>query len=262
MNSGIYSLTNTKNGKRYIGRSIHLKKREGEHFWKLRKGVHPNCHLQRAWNNGDRLVFEIIEECQPEELNDREIYWIKHFDAMHNGYNQCEGGAATLGRICSADTRRKISERNSGRKCSPEEVRRRSESYRRHLLEDPEFAERHHQKISAIFKGKPSWNKGKPCPEWKKQLLSEKLKGRCVSDEHKEKLRALYSGEGSTLAKLKKRDVVEIRYRFLSGERQIDICKDYPVTPQTIYDICRGRRWRSVPMDKQGLERLLFESEE
>lgn len=50
-------------------------------------------------------------------------------------------------------------------------------------------------------------------------------------------------------------DVIDIRYRFLHGERQIDILKDYPnVTSQTIYDIVRGRRWKSIPNTIKELE--------
>lgn len=257
MKSGIYSLINRENGKRYIGRSVDVKKRKNEHFGALKRGRHPNVHLQRAWNNGARFDFETIEQCSAADLNEREIYWIAKYDSFHNGYNQCEGGKSTTGRPCSAETRRKISEGNKGKKTSEETIRKRTESLKRHLAEDPVFAAEHRRKLSERLKGKPSWNKGRPCPEWKKKQVSEKLKGRYISEAHKENLRELYSGEGSITAKLTKSDVVEIRYRFLSGERQIDICKDYPVTPQTIYDIVRGRRWQSVPMDKTSLEAIL-----
>lgn len=257
MKSGIYSLVNRRTGKRYIGQSIDVQKREKEHFCMLKNGKHANNHLQRAWNNGDRFDFEIIEECPREDLNDREIYWIAAYDSFHNGYNQCEGGCSTLGRECSEETRRKISEGNKGKKLSEETIWKRTETLRKRIAEDPVFAAEHHRKLSERMKGKPSWNKGVPCPEWKKKQVSEKLKGRYVSEEHKEKLRELYSGEKSLNAKLTKSDVVNIRYRFLCGERQIDICKDYPVSPQTIYDIVRGRRWKSVPSDLASLEKLI-----
>lgn len=257
MVSGIYSITCIENGKRYIGQSVDVRKRKNEHFNALRKGTHPNVHLQRAWNNGARFDFEIIERCSVVDLNEREIYWIAKYDSFHNGYNQCEGGKSTTGRPCSAETRRKISDGNKGKVVSEETIRKRTESLKRHLAEDPEFAARYHEKMSARWKGKLSWNKGRPCPEWKKKQVSEKLKGRYVSEEHKEKLRELYSGEGSITAKLTKSDVVHIRYRFLNGERQADISKDYPVTRQTIYDIVRGRRWQNVPMDKTSLEAIL-----
>lgn len=257
MKSGIYSLVNRRTWKRYIGQSIDVQKRKNDHLSALKRGAHPNNHLQRAWDNGDRFDFEIIEECLPEDLNDREIYWIAVYDSFYNGYNQCEGGCSTLGRECSEETRRKISEGNKGKKMSEETIRKRTETLRKRIAEDPVFAAEHHRKLSERMKGKPSWNKGVPCPEWKKKQVSEKLKGRYVSEEHKEKLRELYSGEKSLSAKLTKSDVVNIRYRFLCGERQIDISKDYPVTPQAIYDIVRGRCWKSVPNTKEELEALL-----
>lgn len=257
MNSGIYSLTNKRTGKKYIGQTINLKKRRNEHFNALKNNKHANNHLQRAWNNGDRFDFAVIERCSVDALNDREIYWIAFYDSFHNGYNQCEGGCSTLGRECSEETRRKISEGNKGKKPSEETIRKRTETLRKRIAEDPVFAAEHHRKLSERMKGKPSWNKGVPCPEWKKKQVSEKLKGRYVSEEHKEKLRELYSGEKSLNAKLTKSDVVNIRYRFLCGERQIDISKDYPVTPQAIYDIVRGRSWNCVPNTLEELEALL-----
>ena len=253
---GIYSITCRENGKRYIGQTVDLHKRRNEHFNMMSKGKHYNPHLQRAWNNGCTFDFEIIEECTKSELNEKEIFWIDYFDTMDmsKGYNLCAGGTSTLGRICSEETRLKIAEGNKGKKLSPETIAKRNETLRNRIESDPEFAEEHHRRLSNRHRGN-AWNKGIPCPEWKKELLSEKLKGRYVSEEHKAKLRELYSGEGSLSAKLTRSDVVEIRLRFLNGERQIDICRDYPVTQQTIYDIVRGRRWASVPMDKESLER-------
>lgn len=259
MNIGIYSVTNKNTGERYIGKSENLHKREVTHLWALRNNRHPSKPLQAAWNRGDGFVFEILELCDPEELNDKEKFWIEYFDSMNHGYNQSKGGVSTLGRVCTEETRQKISEANKGRVVSAEIIRKRVETLQRRLANDPDFAKQHHEKLSERLRGKPSWNKGKPCPESQKRLVSEKLKGRYISDEHREKLRALYSGEKSITAKLKEKDVVMIRYRFLCGERQCEILKDYTsVTPQTLYDICRGRRWKSVPMSKSELESLLI----
>lgn len=43
----------------------------------------------------DNFKFEIIEECEVEELNQREIYWIDYFDTFFHGYNQTLGGDTT-----------------------------------------------------------------------------------------------------------------------------------------------------------------------
>lgn len=259
MNSGIYSITNRDNGKRYIGRTVNFEKRKTMHMWQLNNNRHFNNHLQRAWNKGEHLEFEIIERCPSEMCNEREVFWIEHFHAqdMRYGYNLCDGGKATAGYRFTDEQKKKISDSRKGYKCKPEDVQKRVDSLHKHMEDDPDFAKRLSAQKAERWKGKPSWNKGIPCPEWKKKLLSEKLKGKKITDAHKEKLKQLYSGEGSKTAKLKKSDVVHIRYRFLCGDKQADIAKDYPVTPQTIYDIIRNRRWKSVPNTMKELEALL-----
>lgn len=50
--------------------------------------------------------------------------------------------------------------------------------------------------------------------------------------------------------------MIEIRLRFLKGEKQRDIKKDYQVSAQTIYDIVRNRRWRHIPNTIKELEKI------
>lgn len=40
----------------------------------------------------ENFTFEIIEECAPEELNEREKFWIDYFDTKTFGYNVTAGG--------------------------------------------------------------------------------------------------------------------------------------------------------------------------
>lgn len=254
--AGIYSITNIDNGKRYIGRTIDLHKREITHFWMLKNNRHPNCHLQRAFNEGQQFRFEVVEICNADALNDREIYWINEFNAFGSGgYNQCAGGAATLGRVITEETKLKISEKAKGRKRSEATIARARDTLKRRLEDDPEFCERYYESMRQRAKH-PAWNKGRPHTEEEKKNLSEKLKGRNVSESHRNKLRSLYAGEGSTSSKLKKSEVIDIKLRFLYGESQRSISKDYPVTPQTIYDIVHGRRWKCVPDTKEELEEM------
>ncbi len=93
---GIYKITNKVNGKCYIGQSINIKRR-----WRQHKETYVNpasenydYPLYKAirFYGLENFSFEVLEECQPEKLNEKEIYWIEVFKSYDNGYNQDRGG--------------------------------------------------------------------------------------------------------------------------------------------------------------------------
>lgn len=97
---GIYKVTNTINGKSYIGQSTDIHRR-----WRneITDSKCVNSHsydypLMRAFRKYgvDNFKFEIIEECDSDELNQREMYWIDYFDTFFNGYNQTLGGDTSI----------------------------------------------------------------------------------------------------------------------------------------------------------------------
>ena len=97
--TGIYCITNLINNKKYIGQSANIESRWKEHKLKpFRKCTDKNKCLYRAIRKYglDNFKFEVIEECSPEELNEREIYWIKFYQTfppeLGKGYNENEGG--------------------------------------------------------------------------------------------------------------------------------------------------------------------------
>lgn len=53
-----------------------------------------NGHFYKALRKYgvENFTFQIIELCRQDELNEREIYWIKYYDSFNNGYNQTIGG--------------------------------------------------------------------------------------------------------------------------------------------------------------------------
>jgi group I intron endonuclease len=65
----IYRITNMANGKYYIGSAESFARREWQHKYDLRKGIHKNPRLQAAWNKygADMFVFEVIEEVPVEQ---------------------------------------------------------------------------------------------------------------------------------------------------------------------------------------------------
>lgn len=97
--TGIYKITNLINSKIYVGQSYDINCRWQHHKTDLRGGIHHNRHLQASWNKygEEHFKFEVIEECKLEELNEKEKYWIKYYDALNNGYNFDEGGTGIRG---------------------------------------------------------------------------------------------------------------------------------------------------------------------
>lgn len=91
---GIYKIENTINKKVYIGQSKNIPLRFSNHKYELNHGKHSNKHLQRAWNKygKENFVFEILCECNPNEVNEKEIYFIKLYNSFERGYNRTEGG--------------------------------------------------------------------------------------------------------------------------------------------------------------------------
>lgn len=83
--SGIYKITNLKNGMTYIGQSKDIYKRFREH-----KQINNESYsIDRAINTygSDYFKFEVIAKCKSEELQSKEQYWIDYYDSVENGYN-------------------------------------------------------------------------------------------------------------------------------------------------------------------------------
>src|SRR5688572_23079365 len=90
--SAIYKITNNISKKVYIGSAINVYHRFSTHRSLLRSSKHFNKHLQSAWNKygENSFMFEIIENCLPEDLLDREEYYIKLYKSNDRncGYNR------------------------------------------------------------------------------------------------------------------------------------------------------------------------------
>lgn len=89
--SGIYKITNKINNKIYIGQSQNIFSRWAEHRYEAKTNMKPLYKAMRKYGI-ENFIFEIIEECEIEKLNDREVYWIKYYDSYNKGYNLTPGG--------------------------------------------------------------------------------------------------------------------------------------------------------------------------
>lgn len=102
---GIYKIENLITHQKYVGQSKDIEVR-----WKQEKGEAFNAN-SRNFNSPlsqdirkyglNNFSFEIIEQCEVSQLNEREIYWIAFFDSYHNGYNRTVGGGYNSQRINS-----------------------------------------------------------------------------------------------------------------------------------------------------------------
>lgn len=95
--TGIYKIVNLINNKVYIGQSKNISRRWGDH---RRRYKTEDCSIYRAIRKYgiENFSFEVIEECDIEQLNEREIYWIQYYDS-HNplkGYNLTDGGNSSV----------------------------------------------------------------------------------------------------------------------------------------------------------------------
>ena len=92
---GVYKITNTKNGKVYIGQSVDIKNRFKTHKKQLRENDHDNCFLQDDWNTygEDSFTFEVVQKCRSAHLNEIEQHLIKEYDSTNRekGYNRSAG---------------------------------------------------------------------------------------------------------------------------------------------------------------------------
>lgn len=145
---GIYKITNTIDGKIYIGQSIDIKHRRCCHEYDLKNQRHKNPHLQRAYNkNPDAFVFEIECTCKEEDLNNLEVFYIQKYNSTDPslGYNLDAGGGGQ-GRM-SEETKKKLSQSKIGNQ-SMKGIKL-SDEWKKHLSE----AQPHKKKVECIETG-------------------------------------------------------------------------------------------------------------
>ena len=89
---GIYIITNLITNQCYVGQSLNIERR----FWEHK---HPKCQKSSKVLQDDILkygienfAFDVLEECSAEDLDDKEKYWIYHFQSLGLSYNIAFGG--------------------------------------------------------------------------------------------------------------------------------------------------------------------------
>lgn len=96
---GIYKITNKINNHSYIGLSTHVEDRWEYHKTPYNWERECNKVLYKAIKKYgiDNFKFEILEECQLDELNEKEKYYIEKYNTYKEGYNMTAGGEDNQG---------------------------------------------------------------------------------------------------------------------------------------------------------------------
>jgi hypothetical protein len=95
---GIYCFTNKINNKKYVGQSIDILLRREQHFWAAYniKTREYNTYFHKAIRKygQNNFIFEILEECKVDDLDEKEIKWISYYKSNNSefGYNLTFGG--------------------------------------------------------------------------------------------------------------------------------------------------------------------------
>lgn len=88
--TGIYKITNTKNGMCYVGQAVNIADRWRQH---IKRGLGAETPTRNklypamAQFGVENFTFEIVEECDASQLNSREDSWQDYFHAKDFGYS-------------------------------------------------------------------------------------------------------------------------------------------------------------------------------
>lgn len=118
----IYKITNITNNKCYIGQTIKpIKERFREH---ISKAKFVDTKFYRALNKygEENFKIELIDTASNQnELNDKEVHWIRYYEAVEKGYNSNDrwgkiGGDTLTGHPNLEEISKKISDSKIGGK--------------------------------------------------------------------------------------------------------------------------------------------------
>lgn len=203
--SGIYKIINYITGDLYIGQTYDFYNRRRHHLLSLRKGIHFNRYLQRAWNKygGNNFEFVPILICEKNELT---YYEQKCVDLFNPAYNICrECVTSTLGFKMPEESVRIRAIKNSGPnnwifgKHQSDEVKRKlsiantghkiTEETRKKLsIATLNFSDETKEKIRKGLTGRHH-------TEETKRKIGEGNKGKILSEETKRKLSLARTGK-------------------------------------------------------------------
>lgn len=225
---GIYKITNTINGHCYIGLSTNIKKRWLQHKlpynWE-RESYKP---LYKAFQKYglENFIFEIIEECTPEQLGEREKFYIEKYDSIKNGYNLTAGGEDNHG---ESHPRHKLTKDDViDIRTRYDNLERKNDVYQlyRDCIRESGF--------SKVWKGET----------WKDVMME-------VYTEENKKFHAhntANKGSKNGRSRLTEKEVYTIRLRRKQGDKLLDVYQDYKdkLTYGSFTNVWTYQNWKDI----------------
>lgn len=244
----------------YIGSTVNWKNRRSQHLSHLRRGIHVNTMLQKAFNKygEDGLVFSIVEYCNPSDLLSREQFFL---DTLKPKYNILREAGRVTGFVMSEESKAKRLKTMKER-YTPEQMSERSRKARAAWTDESrakQIKSLTGRKISpeAIEKTRQA-NIGRPCsPEKKAKLAMQK--GWKHTDESKKKMSEKLKGRTGKLCKNSKPVYCSngmFFYAAMDAQRWLRK-NGYPTASSSkINLVCQGKRnkaynlvWSKTPID-------------
>lgn len=207
---GIYKITSLNN-RVYIGQSVNI-----EHRWRGHRGT-ANLYNNKLYNSFSKHgvenhIFEVIEECKVENLNERERYWQDFYDVLGpKGLNskltetstksghitewqKQQISKANRDRVRTKETKDKLSKFFKGRKLTEEhkakiKLNGRKGPHSKKTIEKIKASKNKIDPITGLTNSKlagikiTATNKGREVSEEMKLRISNTLKGRKVKPE-------------------------------------------------------------------------------
>lgn len=250
--SGIYKIENMVNGKCYIGQAENLHRRINAHINELNGNRHYNTHLQRAWEKygSDSFTFSVVEECDVEALDEREVYYIDFYNAYRDGYNKALGGKSNRGWKHTENSKKKMRESHhdiSGANNPMYGVSLYD------VLSEEEIAEWKH-KISVANSGERNSFYRKNHTDETKRKISEAKKGKYTGVNNprygkhlsKETIEKIINTRAKSLAKMTHADMPNARSIVClnTGEHfgsLADVCDKYGAKSSVVSNCCSGK---------------------
>lgn len=225
--TGIYEIFCTANGRRYVGSAVNLEHRWRLHYTQLCGQKHHSPHLQHAWGKHGEgaFVFRVLERCDRAALIEREQHYI---DTLKPEFNSRPDAGSQLGWSPNEETRKRMSAARAG-KSSAMRGRKHSEEAKARMS------------ANRIGKG------GGPRSPERLAKISAAMKGRIITSEHRAKIAATLTGTSTGRGKLSDEQVRAIRAKAEEGLRQIEISNALGIPSKWVHTVVRkhGYTWVS-----------------